>query len=62
MTDTAISPCPFCGDHDPAIDEVDSGVWAIVCNDCGCVGPVEPYDNAKQTPARGIELWNARKS
>jgi len=61
MTDSEIKPCPFCGDTDPAIDEVDSGVWAIVCNDCGCTGPIENYSNATQTPERATELWNARK-
>jgi len=61
MTDTAIACCPFCGDADPAIDEVDSGCWAICCNGCGCIGPIENYDNAKQSPERAILLWNGRK-
>lgn len=55
-----ITPCPFCGDADPAIDEVDLRVWAVVCNGCGCTGPIEDYDNAKQSAERAIELWNQR--
>lgn len=53
-------PCPFCGDADPCMDEIDNGVHALVCNDCGCIGPVEPYIDAKQTAERAIELWNRR--
>lgn len=60
MSATAILPCPFCGDADPAIDEVDTRVWALVCNECGCTGPVENYDNAQQSAERAIELWNRR--
>ena len=55
-----IRPCPFCGDSDPAIDEVEVKVWAIVCNGCGCIGPIENYDNASQTAEVAIELWNRR--
>jgi len=53
-------PCPFCGDGDPGIDEIEIKVWAVVCNGCGCIGPVENYDSALQSPERAIELWNAR--
>jgi len=53
-------PCPFCSDPDPAIDEVELRVWALVCNGCGCTGPIEDYDNAKQSPERAVELWNRR--
>jgi Lar family restriction alleviation protein len=60
MTDTEIKPCPFCGDNDPSIDEVDSGVHAVVCNDCGCVGPITPYVEAHQTAEEAIERWNRR--
>lgn len=56
----AITPCPFCGDADPAIDEIDIGVFALVCNGCGCTGPVESYANAKQSPKQAIALWNRR--
>lgn len=57
---TPIVPCPFCGDGDPAVDEVETKVWAIVCNGCGCIGPIENYDNAQQSAERAIELWNQR--
>jgi Lar family restriction alleviation protein len=53
-------PCPFCGDPDPAVDEVELRVWALVCNGCGCTGPIEDYDNAQQSAERAIELWNRR--
>jgi Lar family restriction alleviation protein len=55
-----VLPCPFCGDTDPGIDEVELGVWAIVCNGCGCTGPIESYYAAKQSPEKATELWNKR--
>ena len=55
-----IEACPFCGNTDPSIDEVELKVWALVCDGCGCTGPVENYDNAQQTSERAIELWNRR--
>jgi Lar family restriction alleviation protein len=55
-----VKPCPFCGDTDPAIDEVELGVSCVVCNDCGCMGPIENYTNAQQSAERAIELWNKR--
>lgn len=61
MSATTIRPCPFCGDSDPAIDEVEMGVWAVVCNGCGCTGPIENYEAAKQPPEKAIELWNKRQ-
>lgn len=60
MSALTIMPCPFCGDGNPAIDEVEVKVWAIVCNGCGCIGPIENYDNAQQFPERAIDLWNKR--
>lgn len=59
MTATAL-PCPFCGNPDPGIDEVEVGVWAIVCEGCGCTGPIEHFDNARQPAERAIQLWNKR--
>lgn len=62
MSAEQIRPCPFCGDSDPQIDEVEAEVWALVCNGCGCTGPIESYYNAKQTPERATELWNQREA
>lgn len=60
MTTPTTLPCPFCGDPDPAIDQVEVGVHAVVCNGCGCTGPIENYDNASQTAEVAIALWNRR--
>lgn len=58
---STVLPCPFCGDSDPAIDEVEIGVHAVVCNDCGCTGPIERFNEGTvQSPERAIELWNRR--
>jgi Lar family restriction alleviation protein len=55
-----IKPCPFCGDPDPAIDEVDMDVWAVVCNDCGAIGPTQNDDGKINLGPKAIELWNGR--
>lgn len=57
MTATAIEPCPFCNDSDPAIDEIDSGIWAVCCNDCRTIGP---HQDGAQTAEQAIEKWNRR--
>lgn len=57
MVDTAIIPCPFCRDSDPGIDEIDTGIWAVCCNDCKTIGP---HCDGHQTPEEAIEKWNAR--
>ena len=62
MSDLPVLPCPFCGDPDPAIDEVEMGIWTLVCNGCGCTGPIEDYNGAQQSAPRAIELWNARRA
>jgi len=61
MSAAQVLPCPFCGDSDPAIDEVDMGVHVVVCNDCGCTGPIERFiDGTVQSAEKAIELWNKR--
>jgi len=60
MTATVL-PCPFCGDSDPCIDEVEIGVHAVVCNDCGCTGPIEKFNEGTvQSPEKAIAEWNRR--
>lgn len=49
-----IASCPFCGDDDPAIDEIRPQWWAIVCNGCEAIGP------AHVTAEGAIRLWDAR--
>ncbi len=61
MTATPVAPCPFCGDSDPAMAEVEIGVHALVCEGCGCTGPIERFhEGTSQTPEKAIELWNQR--
>lgn len=57
MIDVQILPCPFCGDTDPAIDEIDSDVWAVCCNECLAIGP---HQDGAQTTEQAIEKWNRR--
>jgi Lar family restriction alleviation protein len=59
-TPPTITPCPFCGDTAPATDQVKLNVWAVVCDICGCIGPIEDPAEAEQSPERAIELWNRR--
>jgi hypothetical protein len=43
-----VYPFPHCGDDDPTIDDVEPGVFAVCCNDCGAIGPRKglPYGHA----------------
>lgn len=59
MTDTQIRACPFCGDADPAIDEIDSGIWAICCNECMTIGP---HTDGAHTAEQAIAAWNGRRA
>jgi Lar family restriction alleviation protein len=60
MVAIAIVPCPFCGNADPMIDEIDMDVWAVVCDDCGCTGPYQNDDGTATVGQKAIELWNKR--
>jgi Lar family restriction alleviation protein len=60
MSASAILPCPFCGDTDPSIDEIDSDVWAIVCQGCGAIGPCLSDDGSTVLGKQAIERWNRR--
>ena len=46
-------PCPFCGDEGE-IDEVDSNVFAVICNGCGTIGP--RCDSEQEAS----DLWDKR--
>ena len=51
----AVKPCPFCGEDDPFIDEIEPGRFALVCPDCGTIGP------ASEVSQQGAILaWNCR--
>jgi Lar family restriction alleviation protein len=54
-----IQPCPFCGDARPHVDEVSPKEWAVLCNECGCVGPIEEHG---QGPRNAVEAWNRRSA
>lgn len=57
MSAPAVKPCPFCGDADPQIDEIDMGIWALVCEGCKTIGP---HEDGHQTAEQAIERWNRR--
>ena len=53
---TSVKPCPFCGDDDPHIDEIEPGKYALVCQDCQTIGP------ASEVSQQGAILaWNIRQ-
>jgi len=54
MTDITILPCPFCRHDDVEIDEIDTDQIAIVCPECGAIGP----DGLDTLAA--VTLWNRR--
>lgn len=62
MDTSTILPCPYCGDTDPAIDEIDMDVWAVCCNECGATGPHQDDTGLAGVGTKAIELWNRRKA
>ena len=54
---SAIVCCPFCNDSDPAIDEIEVGIWAVCCNDCKTIGP---HCDGVQSAEDAIARWNSR--
>jgi Lar family restriction alleviation protein len=55
MSESApLSPCPFCGAPDAGSIEADGDAWAMVCPDCGAIGPM----GADEDEAR--QRWNRR--
>ncbi len=57
MSAIGVLPCPFCGNTDPSIDEIDSGIWALCCDECRTIGP---HTDGEQQPADAIKKWNER--
>ena len=54
-TAVQVKACPFCGEDDPFIDEIEPGRFALVCPDCGTIGP------ASEVSQQGAILaWNIR--
>lgn len=55
-----IKDCPFCGatekDEDGvALDEIDLGIWAVVCHACRAIGP---HQDGAQDQKQAINRWN----
>lgn len=55
-----IKNCPFCGGstkEEPgvALDEIEIGIWAVVCNACKAVGP---HRDGKQDREQAVRRWN----
>ncbi len=60
MNAPTVEPCPFCEDPDPSIDEIDTDKWAVVCNECGAIGPHLSDDGGATVGLKAIEMWNKR--
>lgn len=52
-----ILPCPFCGFDDVCFDEIDVGIVAVCCDNCGTIGPHERDGSQDSTEA--ANKWNA---
>lgn len=66
MTD--LRPCPFCWafSRDVVPAEIQPGVWAIVCTECGAQGPSNHMDadevasEPNATAEEAVREWNTR--
>lgn len=59
---TTVNPCPFCGNEEVEIDEVDRLCFAVCCPECECIGPICKtgiHEEADQRLREAIEAWNA---
>ena len=54
----SIDPCPFCGNEDIEVDEIELGIIAICCPECLAIGP---HQDGAQSVELAIEKWNRRK-
>lgn len=48
--------CPFCGEPEGEVDEISPGRFAVICQDCGTIGPAASWAEA------AVILWNSRTS
>lgn len=48
--------CPFCGSENVRLEEWDSQLYTINCDDCGASGPFSSDEEIAE------ELWNTRVS
>jgi hypothetical protein len=55
-TPTIPPGCPFCGQAGAEIDEVNTGEFAVICqnSDCGAIGPIAILESV------AINLWYQR--
>ena len=55
-----IKDCPFCGATEKSgqvkPQEIDMGIWAVVCDACRAIGP--HVNDAAQEQATAVRRWN----
>lgn len=54
MSDATKPGCPFCGEPDGEIDDVSNRAFAVVCQNCGAIGP------RGKTQIEAAKLWDQR--
>lgn len=40
MNAVSLLPCPFCGSNGPHAVQLDTEGWAVICPECGVIGPI----------------------
>ena len=55
MKEPTIYRCPFCGHEDVEIDEIDMGVFSVICPECETIGPA-----SRVSVEDAILKWNWR--
>lgn len=46
--------CPFCGEPESVVDEISPGTFAVICQDCGAIGP------SASAAFASVILWESR--
>ena len=60
MSDIQMLACPFCGNDDPVLQEIDDERWAVCCEECGTIGPHQIDNGDEVIGEKAIEFWNMR--
>jgi len=52
-----IKPCPFCGNDELDVEDIEMGIFAVVCVVCNTIGP---HQDGEQSVETAISKWGTR--
>jgi Lar family restriction alleviation protein len=58
VSQITIKPCPFCGNDELDVEDIEMGIFAVVCVVCNTIGP---HQDGEQSTDEAVGKWNERK-